>query len=246
MDRLEAYKQNIDLQHAVPFIAALFDVGDELPEGRGGFFAISSDTHASSIIYWYLKQEADIGRRGAILKETMKATASLYLPIRIAALVEKHNNDPEAFNVTDADLKELQQLCVEKIKQAANTGSLATHSKMLSILYRWREWGAPDELRRWVERLIESQKGVLSFLTACLQRSTSHGMGDYVSQEHWRINLQYIEDFVSIDVLEKQVPALSLDSLSEKETKAVKAFQKAIKRQQEGKSDDDCRDDEDE
>ncbi len=66
-----------------------------------------------------------------------------------------------------------------------------------------------------------------------------------MSQEHWRINLQYIEDFVSVDVLEKQVSALSLDNLSEKETKGVRAFQKAIKRRQEGKSDDDWRNDED-
>jgi hypothetical protein len=71
-------------------------------------------------------------------------------------------------------------------------------------------------------------------------------MGDYVSQEHWRINLKSVEDFVPVDTLEKKVAALSLDNLSEKERRAVKAFQRAIKRRREGKSDDDWRDDEDE
>jgi predicted KAP-like P-loop ATPase len=246
MDRLEDYKEKIDLQHAVPFVTALLDIGDELPEDRGGFFSISPEMHASRIIYWHLKQGKDKGKRGQILKEAMKATTGLYLPIMTASHEgneEKRKKDPDAFNVTDADLKELQQLCVEKIKQAAETGSLGTHPKMLYILYRWREWSSPDKPREWIERLIESREGVLSFLTACLQRSTSHWMSDYVSQEQWRINLKTVEDFVPVDTLEKKVAELSDENLSDKEQKAVKAFQKAIKRRQEGKPDEDWRDD---
>ncbi|TKB69720.1 MAG: hypothetical protein E8D52_04980 [Nitrospira sp.] len=247
LDRLEAYKQKIDIQHAVSFITALFDIGDELPEDRGGFFPISPDTHASRIIYWYLKQEKDIGRRGAILKEAMKATTGLYLPIRIASLEgneEKRKKDPDAFNVTDADLDALHHICVEKIEQAAGSGILTSHRNMLSILYRWDKWASHEKPRQWVEKLIDSKKGVLSFLTACLHRSTSHGMGDYVSQEHWRVNLKYVEDFVPVNTVARKVSTLLLDNLSEKETKAVKTFQKAHKWRREGKSDDDWRNDE--
>lgn len=249
LDRLEAYKEKLDLSHAVPFVTALFDVGDELPEERGGFFSISPEMHASRIIYWFLKQESAPGKRGAILKEAMRTSTGLYLPIMTASLEgneEKRKKDPDAFNVTDADLEELHQICVEKIEQAANAGKLVTHPNMLAILYRWREWGSPEKPRQWVEGLIDSKAGALSFLTSCLHRSTSHGMGDHVSQEHWRINLTYVDDFVSADTLEKKVVALSLDDLIDKEKKAVKAFQKAIKRRREGKSDDDWRDDEDE
>ena len=56
LDRLEAYKQKIDLEHAVSFVTALFDIGDELPKERGGFFSISPEMNSSRIIYWYLKQ----------------------------------------------------------------------------------------------------------------------------------------------------------------------------------------------
>lgn len=248
LDRLEAYKEKLDLSHAVTFVTALFDIGDELPGERAGFFSISPEMHVSRIIYWHLKQEKDTSKRGEFLKEAMKATTGLYLPIMTTSLEgneEKRKRDPEAFNVTDADLKELQQLCVEKIKQAAGKGSLAPHANMLYLLYRWGEWKADDEPRQWTKSLIESQKGVFLFLTACLQRSTSHGMGDHISQEHWRINLKYVEDFVPVDTVARKVAALSLDNLSEKEAKAVKAFQKAIKRRQEGKSEDDWRDDED-
>jgi predicted KAP-like P-loop ATPase len=249
LDRLEAYKEKLDLRHALPFVTALFDIGDELPEERSGFFSISPEMHASRIIYWYLKQEKDADKRGEILKEAMRATTGFYLPIMTASLEgneEKRKKDPSAFSVTDADLKELQQLCVEKIKQAAETGSLTTHPKMLSILYRWREWEAPEKPSQWAKRVIEFPEAALSFLTGCLHRSTSHGMSDYVSREHWRINLKTVEDFVRVDTLEKKVAELSLDNLSDKQKKAVKAFRGAIKRRREGKPDDDFRDDEDE
>ena len=247
LDRLEAYKQKIEVKHAVSFITALFDIGDELPENQGGFFSISPEKHASRIIHWYLKQEMDIGKRGDVLKEAMKATTALYLPIRTAYLEgdeEKRKKTPDTFNVADADLDELHQICVEKIEQAAGSGTLASHPQMLSIIYCWCEWCSPNKPREWVERLIQSREGVLSFLAAYLHRSTSQGMEDYVPQEHWRINLKTIEDFVTVDTLAKKVAELSLKNLSEKERKVVKAFEKAIKRRREGKSDDDWRDDE--
>jgi predicted KAP-like P-loop ATPase len=205
--------------------------------------------HASRIIYWHLKQERDMDRRGQILIEALKETTGLYLPIiRIASLEdnkEKPKKDADAFIVTDADLETLHQICVDKIEQAAGSGILASHPNMLVILYRWREWSSPTKPREWVKQLVESREGILSFLTACLNRSTSQGMGDYVPQEHWRINLKTVEDFVNIDALERKVSELSCENLNDKQKKAVDAFRKAIKRRQEGKSDDNWRDDED-
>jgi predicted KAP-like P-loop ATPase len=249
LDRLEAYKQKIDISNATSFITALFDIGDELPEDGSGLFSISAEMHAHRIILWYLKQEQDRNKRGDILKKSMRASAGLYLPIITASLEdneEERKKDPDAYNVIDADLGELQKICAEKIEQAANSGILASHPKMLHILYRWRRWAPPEKPRHWVEKLIESQEGTLSLLTGCLHRSTTQGMGDYVSREHWRINLTTIEDFVPADTLEMKVAALALDNLSDKEQKAVKAFQKAIKRRRGDKSDDDWRDDDEE
>lgn len=54
-----------------------------------------------------------------------------------------------------------------------------------------------------------------------------------------------IEDFVLANILGKKVAELLLDDLSDKEKKAVKAFQKALKRRREGKSGDGWRGDED-
>lgn len=244
LDRLEAYKEKLDINHAVPFITALFDIGDEFPEERGGVFSswFSAEMHASRIIHWFLKKEQDPGKRGQILKEAMRASSGLYLPIMIVlheATEEKRKKDPDAYLVTDADLKELQQICLQKIEETASSGKLVKHPHVAGILYRWREWGTPEKPKQWAQKLIESTDGVIAFLTACLSRSTSQGIGDYVSEEHWRINLKTVEEFVSVDALEKIVARVSLDAQPEKAQKAIKAFQRAIKRRREGKPDDD-------
>jgi predicted KAP-like P-loop ATPase len=148
LNRLEAYKEKIDLQQAVPFITALFDVGDELPDEPAGLYSISAYEHALRIIRWYLMQESDPGKRGQILKKAMKATKGLFLPVSRTSSedrAEKRPNDPTAFLVTETDLSALKNICVKKIRTAAKDGTLMSHPKMLFLLYRWREWTSPKE-----------------------------------------------------------------------------------------------------
>ena len=240
LDRLESYKQTINLSKSVPFITALFDIGDELPEERAGFLSIAPDLHAYRIIFWHLKQEADIKKRGQILKEAMEETKGLYLPVYTASHESSKEDETQTSKVpdfTNADIHELQQICVKKIEHAAKAGTLANHPKLVIILYRWKKWGTAENSQQWVETLIESNPGLLLFLSACLHRSTSHMQGDFVSQEHWRINLETVEAFVSATTLEQKLIQVSVENLSVKEKEAVEAFKKAIKRRQEGQPD---------
>jgi len=249
LDRLEAHKEKIDLQYAVPFITALFDVGDELPAKPEGFAEISADIHAIRIIHWYLKQEKDSGKRGQILTQAMKATTGLLLPV-IKTSIEDSNQErrqtPDAFLVDEEHLQSLQKICVEKIRQAAASGALNGHREMPYILYRWREWASPDEPKKWVKGLIASNDGLLFFLTAFLERHTSHGIKDYIARIHWRINLKGVEDFVSANDLVSRIEQLPPGDLTDQQQRAIRAFQQALKRRQEGRSDDDWRDDENE
>ncbi|MFQ5663793.1 MAG: P-loop NTPase fold protein [Terriglobia bacterium] len=239
LDRLEAYKETISLEHAVPFTTALLDVGDELPQGRPGLFEIEADMHAARIVYWYLRREQDIEKRGRFLKEAFTATPALYLPVFTTCLEdskEQRQKGPDAQLVDEASLKELREICVDKIKRAADSGILNCHPQMGYILYRWREWASPEEPNAWVEKLVQSREGLLSFLTAFVYRSTSHGLHDYVVRTRWRINLKSLEVFVSINTIEKKVTQLQIENLGEKEQRAVHALQKALKRRREGKS----------
>ena len=79
-----------------------------------------------------------------------------------------------------------------------------------------------------------------------LQRSSSQGIDDYVAKINWYIHLKTIEDFIPVDLLEQKVKKIRVEKLTEEEKRAVDAFHRALKRRQDGKSDDDWRhDDED-
>ncbi|MBI3292462.1 MAG: AAA family ATPase [Elusimicrobia bacterium] len=252
VDRLEAYKEKINLDHAVPFITALFDIGDELPEAPRGIFVIEPEMHASRIIHWYLKREPNAKRRAQILQEAMTASIGLHLPVLKTDMEtdrREKQRDPDAYLVEETDLESLKTICLTKIRQAAATGALSKHRKMAYLLYRWKAWGSPDEPKTWATNLIQMNEGLLSFLTAFLQASSSQGMGDYVPRIHWRIKLKDVEEFVTIDELERRVGQLTPDGLEERQRQVLRAVQRALKRRREGKPDEDWarpdRDDED-
>jgi predicted KAP-like P-loop ATPase len=52
MERLEAYKEKLPLEHARSIVTAVLDIGEDLPEGRPGLLSFEPAMHACRIIYW--------------------------------------------------------------------------------------------------------------------------------------------------------------------------------------------------
>lgn len=241
LDRLEAYKQTVPLEHADAFVTAFFDIGDLLPERRPGRFAIEPDMHAVRIVHWYLKTEEKASRRAEVLKNAIRNSSGLYLPVMkvsIETSKEDRGRHPDAFLVEKDEIKELQTLCLEKIREAASKGRLLNHTRMAYILYRWKEWGTEEEPRDWaLKQVTTSPTSALTFLAGLVNMSTSQQMGSYYQQKHWRINLKNVEDFVDAEVMEKALEGVATE-LSARHQRAVEAFRAAILRRQEGKPDD--------
>jgi hypothetical protein len=143
VDRLEAYKQEVDLVNAVPFISVLFDIGDNLPEGEEGMFVISTWMHAARIIRWYLLKEPDPGKRREYVIEAMNISDGLYLPsmsiaLAIDAQKEGQSQSDRVFDENAVD--DLKLICVDKIRKAASSGRLTVHSQLGTLLGIWSEW----------------------------------------------------------------------------------------------------------
>ena len=242
LDRLEAYKDKINLENARAFVTAIFDIGDDLSIGRGGFFDVEPDMHATRIIHWYLKQEKDPTKRASILKETMQLTSGLHLPVMKTSLEvskEDRKQDPDAFLVTEDALEDLKGICLEKIRAAAESGKLKSHPKLLYILYRWREWASPEEPMKWVEQLVGSQEGLLYFLKGLVQKGSVSSGDDHVARVYQFMRLKSVEDFVAPKVVDEGIKQLSHAEITEDDREAIRAFQRAVKRRREGKGDDD-------
>jgi len=241
LNRFEAYKEEIEISHAVPFITALFDIGDDLPEDESGFFMIGSHWHAVRIVYWYLKKEPDIKKRGRILKQAAKDTTGLYLTVMRASLeddLHKKQDEAEKGLLDNDDLNELKAICVEKIMHAAASGQLTKHRHRLTLLYYWGTWAGFDGPSKYVADFINTQEGLLSFLVSTLSRSTSQGVGDHVARIHWSIKLSTIEQFIPVDTVKAKFEQLNTENINDEEKRAVEAFEKALRRREEGKPED--------
>ncbi len=247
LNRFEAYKEEIDTAYAVPFVTSIFDIGDDLPEATPGLFDESPYWNVKRIIYWHLKKEKDKKRRGQILKEAIEATGGLFLTVRIIADEEyRHIKKGETDDVLlePGDLEVLKLLCIDKIRQAAVSGELRAHRKKNYIIYLWNKWTPDGEAKRWVEELIQTDDGLLSFLISAVRASYS-SRGEEDVRINWYIQFSEIDKYVSIDTMMKKILLLKKEKLTEEELRAVDVFEKAMQRKKDGKSEDRWFNDED-
>lgn len=235
LDRLDSYKEKVDIKYAETFVAALFDIGDELPERPVDFFTVAPDTYAFRIIYWYLRQESDIDRRGQILRSAVESTTGLYLPTYVVSL-EGGEKVSDKRLTTDADLAVLKDLSLGKIRKAAETGPLTRNSRMLSILYDWKRWAGEEEPKSWVEGLVNSG-GVLHFLKATLQKTASRGVADYSSEITEGISAKYVEDFIPLEKVNEAIRKIRGTPEDDRERLALKAWDETWERKKGGKGD---------
>lgn len=238
LDRLEAYKQEVNIANAVPFIAALFDIGDDLPEDQTGIFQAGTWMHASRIIRWYLLKESDVAKRHSYLAEAMKMSEGLYLPVMTVALEtdsQREGRIPSERLLDDKSVEDLKALCIDKIRQAAGSGRLAGHSKLGTLLGPWVEWAGPDEPRAWVDNLTQSRDGLLAFMEAMTGKAVSSGTEG--TQEIWYMQLKFVERLLDVELLSSRLEKLKPQGESESQVRALKAFREALDRRRTGKPD---------
>ncbi len=235
LNRLEAYKQEIDLAHAVPFITALFNVSEDLSPYSSGMFDIDSSIHVVRIIHWHLATEPDREQRMRIICEALQASSGLFMPVYFISL----EGDGKTSSILEASqLPILRQVCLKKIQAAAEDGNLASHPNMGILLYQWREWSSGEEPEKWVRSLIESKEGLFAFLGAFVLPVRSWQIGRAVVRTTWRIRLNDIEPFVAADIVEARAKELEAGSLSERDQRPLHALERALERRRRGIAED--------
>jgi predicted KAP-like P-loop ATPase len=240
LDRLEAYKQKVSLADAVPFIAALFDIGDDLPEGEPGMFAVTTWMHAWRIIRWYLMKEPDLGKRHSYLAEAMHISEGLYLPAMSVGLEKDSQKEGQISSerlLDDKSVDDLKAISARKISEAAKSGRLAVHPKLGPLLGFWVEWVGPDEPKAWVENLTQSDEGLVAFLEAMTDKAVASGSDDSMPREIWYTQLKSLERFIDPELVASRLERLKPQVQNESQIRAFKAFQQAIGRRRSGKPD---------
>jgi len=239
LERLEDFTRDcIPEENIETIISVLMDIGDLFPEGERGFFVIDTPMRILKICYQLSQRLDSHEKRFKVFKNAMeKATSSLFTIVHEVSVQDQqhgkyHPKDtptPEGIRTVNAEqLKVLEKIALNKIETWANDVRLKKHEKLAYILFKWREWGGGDKVNKFVENMIESDEGLIDFITAFLTKSTSQTMGDYVYKTHWRINIKSIEEFIKINKIESRIRKIvnsgKYTHLDEKQKIALQTF----------------------
>ena len=108
------------------------------------------------------------------------------------------------------------------------------------ILKHWSKLSSPNEPINFVKRIANEKEGLLSFLEAFIEiRKAASSPDELDSREVRSMNLEKIEEYVSVDFLIRKINNLSKKSeeLSQRQEKVVNTFLKALTRREQGKPD---------
>lgn len=232
-------KMNENLVSSI--IHALLDNGDLFPNGISGPLSLDTPMRIHRIIHTLLQHLHDKEKHFLILQRAIaSAQKSIYIIVHeLQEQAREHSEEestflpPEFRDLTSEELVSLQQLTVTKIKAWAERNELMNYPFLFPILLAWHDWGNPEECRAFIEKLSETDRGLLSFLTAALEKPINQAMTRYEKSSDWDAALAEITLLISPKTLEPHAKLLFedlyFDKLSEREQLALMIFLDLIK-----------------
>ncbi len=217
--------RKIPRENISPIVSALIDNGDLFPPGVGaGPLSLDTSMRLHRIIHAMLHRVPTSEERFIMMQNAIsKSAKSLYIIVHeLREQSREHLEHEDTFlpieyrDFSPEELTSLKQLCVDRIQYWASNGSLATHPKLLPILYAWRDWGNPGDCSAYVTELTKTDKGIIAFLSAILDKAIAEAMTRYEKNLSWQKYLNDIEDFIPPKTLEEHAKILFENEYFEK------------------------------
>ena len=207
-----------------------------LPPGIRGPLHLDTFMRIHRIIHQLLKRLKDTHERFLILKQTIaESSKSIFIIVyELTQQMREHNEEEDTFlplafrDLTGDELRELQQLTVNRIQDWANAERLGEHPHLLPLLQAWHRWGNGEDCSRYIKKLTDTDRGLIAFLLAVLNDAVNQTMTIYQKNPYWDKLIQDIEVFIPMDQLVTHAKLLFEDNyfekLREKEQLALMIF----------------------
>jgi predicted KAP-like P-loop ATPase len=241
---LDLTHDGIPSNKLLAFVTALLQVGDELlvpHDEHRGMFDFGNESRIARLLYHLLKREQQQDRC-KLLTEGMAVGAALgvmeYFLGQLQQEVDKSKNGGETPLIDEACLSGLKQGFVTLTKARSQDGSLLSNPRLISVLYRWRDWGQEQDIRVWASSVIQSDVGLKRLLGGFVQRSITQAFSDVVGRMELRLNPVLISPFVDIALVATRVEGLLKTALDENERLILAQFSKEYSLIQAGKNPD--------
>jgi hypothetical protein len=236
--RLDPFKADIPLANRRAFISALFDIGDDLPQGKGGMFEMPVEAQAGRLVHWALKTIESQADRTEVLLGALNDSDGLFLPCRTISSQSRKTDDGKEPQIPDEALQEARMQCVARISAAATQGTLLSHREVGYLLFHWAKWAEPGIVADWLRSTGSTPDGAVAILRAFRSEVRSMELeSDRVTTTTIRPNIDAITEFVTLEDVEQFLSVAAAHG--DKETnELVHAFKKGLERKQAGKSTD--------
>ncbi|HSW94086.1 MAG TPA: P-loop NTPase fold protein [Gammaproteobacteria bacterium] len=205
-------------------IEALINCADLFPFGENDPLHFNTPMRIHRILHQLFGRFESTDERFLIFREVIKkAVMSLYILVHELTVQTDESSD---FSLEQLDV--LKKLTVGKIIYWAEIGRLSEHPRLLDILYAWKEWGNPEDCKRFVGHMVQEDEGLLAFLQAALKLPIDQAMTKLEKNPAWENALRTIEDFTFIGLLEPHARMIfedpSFEKLREREQLAILIF----------------------
>ena len=246
LERIEDYtEQEIPGNNIPSIVQALFDVGDYLlrPEDEPqGMFDFSNDIRIGRIISQLLRR-LDEQARFEMLKEAMSNGNALSIIVREVVTLGQEQGKYEAdesipeeeWLIGEQHLKELEEIALKRLRDAAQQNSLLQAPKLPEQLHYWQSWAGKEEVKQWVEKIIDNDEGLVNFLEKFLQKDFSEYELNGTQKTGYRLDPKWLEPYLEPSLIVDRISRLDETSeLTEDGKAAIAQFiQEYDMRQQE-------------
>jgi len=161
---------NLDKNQKKNLVIALMNFGDTVKDERVGIFDIEDVDNLILRLVYHTLQSLPKERRFSLLQEMIEKTNSVSTnALIIGNLLEESKEYAEKKSSREPLLDEitlnmLKPLLVERFKKAAEDSTLLKTKHSLYVLFRWKEWGSENDVTTFIDRTVESKKGLVELL----------------------------------------------------------------------------------
>lgn len=196
----------------------------------------------SRIIYQLLKRLPEVerfrilelgARKGSSLSTITDVISSL------GAAYGKYGGEPwddDNRLVTIDHVEVLENLALERIREAVRKQDIFGIPNLSNLLYRWREWATEEEVRESVRELVHDTAGLARFIEIFLQNTHSFMLSDRVQRINYRLDPKWLEPFLDTNEAFNRAKGIDLEDVPNNQKIALLQFIKEYEIEQEGGS----------
>lgn len=235
LERMEDFtRDEIPEENIYPIVHMLMETGDYFPKGREIDYYLDSSMRISRITTQLGKRLSQVQRFEMYKSIFQQVDNSLAVMIKKIAIFSQEN-DPNSGHIAPINersinpeqLKIIQKIGLDKIRDFARNKNLIGHRDLLSILYRWRDFsgGSYDEPRAFLEGKLNTASNLINVARCFIAEGQSQGANDYVPQNTNSVDLRDVHNFLDLDsVIPKIRQLIHSDCLTKEEVIDVQLF----------------------